>query len=124
MCQGGVSSFFRHSYDAESENCAEHCGHLRAEPVCVGDRLVLRAVDADGARRGGLRADGRLIGGKKGKICGKKMNAVRQRLRWTDRATGGQGRCASVDYINTTMSIKSDPFDSIKEYCIRHYEVV
>ena len=40
--------------DAESENCAEHRGHVRAEPVCAGDRFVLRPVDADGA--GGLTA--------------------------------------------------------------------
>ena len=57
------------SHDAESENCAEHCGDIRyppsgasceagamrgAEPVCAGDRLVLRVVGADGG--GGLTA--------------------------------------------------------------------
>ena len=50
-----------------------HCGDIRyppsdasceagamrgAEPVCTGDRLVLRAVDVDGARQGGLQDDG------------------------------------------------------------------
>lgn len=31
---------------------------LRAELVCADDWVSLRAVDADGALRGGLRADG------------------------------------------------------------------
>ena len=41
-------------HDSESENCAEHCGDIRAEPVCAGDWVVLRGADADGG--GGLTA--------------------------------------------------------------------
>ena len=51
-------------YDPESENFVEHRGDIRyppsdasceagamrgAEPVCAGDRLVLRVVDGEGA---------------------------------------------------------------------------
>ena len=41
-------------HDAESENCAEHRGDIRAELVCVGDWVVLRVADGDGG--GGLTA--------------------------------------------------------------------
>ena len=51
-----------------------------AEPVCAGDRLVLRAVDADG--------DGGLTAAKNGKIYGKGMNVVRSISRRFGRATG------------------------------------
>ena len=72
--------------------------------VCAGDRLVLRAVDADGAWRGGSRADGRLSGGGNGKIYGKGMDAARQRLRRFGRATGARTRSAVADCIVNTVS--------------------
>ena len=44
-----------YEHDPESENRAEHCGDIRTESVCAGDRLVLRVVDG-GDGLGGLTA--------------------------------------------------------------------
>ena len=52
---------FRHSYFIR---------HTSYFAICAGDRLVLRAGDAEDAWRGELWADGRLSGGGNGKICG------------------------------------------------------
>ena len=38
-------------HDRESAHIPEHRGDIREIPVCAGDRLVLRAVDVDGAWR-------------------------------------------------------------------------
>lgn len=58
---------------------------------------------------GGLRVDGRKIGGKNGKICGREMNSMRQRLRRFGRSTGVRTRFAVDYYVTVTTSIKSDP---------------
>lgn len=40
------------SHDRQSPNIFEYHCHIREIPVCVGDRVVLREVDIDGARLG------------------------------------------------------------------------
>ena len=42
----------------ESSHCPEHRGDMREVSVCAVDWIVLRAMVADGARRGGLGTDG------------------------------------------------------------------
>ena len=64
--------------------------------VCVGDRLVLRAVDADGV---GNDKCGLTEIVKNGKIYGKGMNAARQISRRFGRTTGARTRSASADCI-------------------------
>ena len=73
------------------------------------NRLVLRAVDADDARRGGLRGNSQLSGGRNGKIYGKGMNAARQRLRRMCRTTGVRRR----NIFTPTYSLGSDPLYSV-----------
>ena len=89
----------------------EHRCQMRTISVRAGGRLVLWAVDAEDAWRGGLRADGQLSGGKNGKICGKEMNAVRQRLRLFGRTTGARTRSAADYSMTATLSVVPDPLN-------------
>ena len=53
---------------------------------------------------GGLRVDGRKIGGKNGKICGREMNSMRQRLRRVGRAAGMWTRSVADCSVVTAQS--------------------